>query len=58
MLIKKLKGNWSKYQLNTLLNIYCVDNQEIFETQYLLKSIVIVNIALHLSKSDKITIIN
>lgn len=58
MVNKKSRVNWGEYQLNTLLGIYCGNNQEVFETQYLLKSGVIGDAALHLPGSDKIIIID
>lgn len=58
MVNKKSRGNWGEYQLNTLLSIYCGDSQEVFETQYSLKSGVIGDAALHLPGSDSVMILD
>lgn len=58
MVNKKSRGNWGEYQLNTLLSIYAGDSQEIFSTQYALKSGVIGDVALKLPGNEKVLIID
>lgn len=58
MINKKARGNWGEYQLNNLLSIYAGDNQDIFESQYLLKNGNIGDVALHMPGTDKVMIID
>lgn len=58
MINKKTRGNWGEYQLEMLLSLYVGDHKGVFESQYVLESGAIADVALHLPDDERLLLLD